>query len=338
MIWRARIIGLQVLLAGVVMAGGGLALVAAVPAAQAVVVDRVAAVVNDSVITWSEVYELGGEHIETEVRAAGGSEAVRRRLELDVLDVLVDRQLVEQEMKRLDIDVNEADIERALGDICKQNGLEREQLRREIENAGLEWEAYLTELKSNLREMKFSGQVLGPRIVTRDDDLEDLYRRQRESLAGPPTVRLQAVFIPYAPEDGEDAVAHALASAQAAREEVMAGRLFEEVVARWSVEPYSSTGGDMGSFQKGDLVGTLDRAAFALEEGGVSEPIVTPQGVFILRAAKRIAAQPPALDEIRDELEQQLMMEKTEEARAQWLNQARRRASVKVLLEPADEE
>lgn len=82
--------------------------------ASAALVDRVAAVVNNDVVVLSEVYELGGDHIEEVVQ--GSSEASRRSAELEVLDALVARRLIEQEMRRLSLDVTDADMERAIAD------------------------------------------------------------------------------------------------------------------------------------------------------------------------------------------------------------------------------
>ena len=66
--------------------------------AHAVVVDRIAAVVNSDVITLSEVYALGGDFIEQRTLEDGGADAARRAAELEVLDSLIMRRLISQEV------------------------------------------------------------------------------------------------------------------------------------------------------------------------------------------------------------------------------------------------
>ena len=56
-------------------------------AAFAAPADRIAAVVNDEVVTLSEVYEMGRDFIET--RAQSGLAGERRTAELEVLDSLI---------------------------------------------------------------------------------------------------------------------------------------------------------------------------------------------------------------------------------------------------------
>jgi len=306
----------------------GLSLAAAPLRAE--VVDRIAAVVNDDLITWTEVYEIGADHIE------GGATAdpvARRGLELEVLDVLIGRRLVEQEMRRLDMAVGEQDVERALSDIARQNGLDREQLQVEVEASGMEWDAYLAELEENLREMMFNQQVLGPRITIRDDELRDAYRRSTAALAGPEQAHLQTMLLAFPADATEEQQAEVLAQAVEIRQQALDGSVFADLAAEHSAEPYADRRGEMGTFRQGELVGTLDVPAFATAVGSVAEPIITPQGVFLLHVVTRGQPEAPAFEVVKDRLQQQLMELKYEEAREQWEVQMRRRAAVKVLLE-----
>ena len=304
------------------------------PSARAEIVDRIAASVNDDIITWSEIYELGGEHIERELAGGEGQDSQRRVLEIEVLDVLIGRRLVEQEMRRLDLDVTDQDVERALGDIARQNGLDRAQLQSEVEASGLAWDDYLDELGENLREMKFNQQVLSPRITVRDDELRDAYRRSIASFTGPEQATLRVIFLAIDPGAAEEEHQAVLAQALELRERVAAGADFGDLAAEHSAEPYASRRGEMGSFQQGELVGELGRPAFSTPVGQVAEPISTAQGVFLMQVVDRVQPDPPAFEEVQDRLRSRLMEEKFEEAREQWLLQARRRSAVKVLLEP----
>ena len=100
------------------------------------IVDRVAAVVNDDVITLSEVYELGGEFIEKAVEDASGNPTRRREAEIEVLDSLIKRHLISQEIAKLGLDVTDVELDRTVDDIARRNGLERDQLRSEVEKSG----------------------------------------------------------------------------------------------------------------------------------------------------------------------------------------------------------
>ncbi len=292
-------------------------ILAGAASAHAAVIDRLAAVVGSDVITWSEIYETAGPEIERQLEGRTDPMA-RRALELEILEALVERRLVEQEMRRLAIDVDDADVERALGDIARQNGLEREGLQAAVEASGLAWDAYLSELRANLRDMKFNQQVLTSRITVRDDELKDAWRRHAAEWMGPAGVRLEGVMIPVAEGDPEGVAALAQA-----REVAAAVR-----VGSRGLEP-------MGTFRPGELFEALDRAAATLAPGEVSEPVPTPRGVFVLRVVERLEPTPPPFEEVQERVRQVVMQEKLGQAREQWVAQAKRRTSVTVLLEPA---
>src|SRR5687768_1902338 len=98
--------------------------------ARAAVVDRVAAVVEDQVIMLSQVYELGAEFIAEKCGAPSGP--CVDEAELEVLDALIKRALVREELERLDMQVTGTDVDQAIDRILEQYGLEdRQTLRTE---------------------------------------------------------------------------------------------------------------------------------------------------------------------------------------------------------------
>ncbi len=256
-------------------------------------------------------------------------------MEFQVLDALIDRQLVQQEVQRLELDITDTELERALSDIARQNGLEREQLQQEIQRSGLAWDSYLDEIRSSLREMKFNQQVLSPRVSVREDELRDLYRRSVADYTDPPRVHLQGLFVPFSDPDTPESRAQGLAVVAQARKDILAGTPFADLASRLSVEPYASRGGDMGMFARGELVAELDGPAFSMSQGELSQPIVTAQGVFLLRVLEIVESTPPTFDDLKEQLRTRIMEGKMQDAREQWLAQARRRAALKILLEPA---
>ena len=287
-----------------------------------------AAVVNDEVITLSEVYEVGSEFIET--RAAEGE---RLQAEVEVAETLIERELIDQELSNLGLGITQVELDRTIDDIARQNGIDRENLRKEIESSGLSWRQYQDEIRESLKGMKFSQAVIRPRIAVKDDELKDAYKRLVASSQRPLVIDLGAIFLAVEPNADEESRASLLARAKEAHNRIVAGESFEAVAADVDEGPFGGQGGKMGTYRSGELVGNLDRSAFSLKNGETSDPVEAPQGVFILHCFSLVEEDAIAFEDVKDKLFEQVYAARIEDEKAQWTAQARRNASVQVKLQ-----
>ncbi len=302
--------------------------------AQAASVDRIAAVVNDEVITLSEVYDLGREFIDA--RAQSGDVNERRVAELEVLDTLIRRRLVEQTAVELQIDATDEDVDRAVSDIARRNGVEQKALRSEIERSGVSWQGYREEIKEVIREQKFTQMLIRPRIVENEDELRDAYRRMLNEADQPVRVQLGAIFLafPSGPDSDQE---QTVALATKVRSRILGGESFASVSAEVDQGPYGANGGTMGTFSDGELVGELNVAAFTTEVGKVSKPVVTGQGVFLLEVRQREKIPMKPYEEVRDEISSKVFEGRIEREKDAWYQQARREAAVVIKLKEPQE-
>lgn len=317
-------------LAVVGLAGGSLCL--RTPAA-AEIVDRVAAVVDNDVLTLSEVYELGGDYIEQAAASSSGDSTVRRDLELEVLDTLILRRLISQEMVRLGMDVTDEELDRSVADIAGRNSMELSALRREVESQGMPWASYREEIRENLRQSKFNSYVIQPRISVNEDELADAYRRMFETGHRPKVIDLGAMFFKTPPGADEAAMGDVMERASSARNRVAGGEAFGAVAAEVDEGGFGRTQGKMGTYEEGQLQAEMATVAFALEVGQISEPVVTPRGVFVFTVFEARRKAPPEMESVRDQLLDQVYAGRIEEETDQWYRQARRRSAVEIKLE-----
>ncbi|MEL6342587.1 MAG: peptidylprolyl isomerase [Myxococcota bacterium] len=320
----------------------------------AAIVDRVAAVVNGDVITLSEVYEFAGDFIEQ--RATSSTE--RRDAELEVLDSLILRRLISQEIERLGLDVTDVELDRTIDDIANRNQLSREELRREIERSGLPWSEYRLELQENLRQSKFNQAIIQPRITINDDELKDAYRRLLSGSELPEIADVGAIYLAPPPELGDVDLNTLTPEQRAVAEEQIqiiqnqqielqrlietikaradAGEDFAALSAEYDQGPYGAQGGKMGSYREGELVPALNDPVFALDVGETSAPVATAQGVFILHVFDRYEEEPPPFEDVRDQLTEQVYAGRIDAETDLWYQQTRRRSAIQIKLQELD--
>lgn len=293
-------------------------------AAAISVVDRVAAVVNDDIVLQSEVYELGASYIADNI-AKGKS---RRAAEGEVLEVLIERKLVDQEVIKLGLEPNEQEIDRAADDAARRNGLDREGLKAELAKQGMSWESYRSEMKASLKEYKFAQVVLRPRITITDDELKDLWLRSGN--AGQEEASLSALALKLPPNATPEQIAAVRARADEVVAKVKAGTPFAELAAAYDEESFKEQGGQMGTFARGKLVGALDQVAFSAPVGEATV-VEFPGRVFVLVVTHRGAAT-TGFEQAKEELSNQIFSSRLEDEKERWFQQARRSAAIRILL------
>jgi peptidyl-prolyl cis-trans isomerase C len=129
-------------------------------------------------------------------------------------------------------------------------------------------------------------------------------------------------------------VSHILVRTEPEIQEVLAelkqGKDFAEVARARSIDGSAANGGSLGTFGRGRTVAEFEEAAFALQVGETSAPVLTQFGYHVIKMTDRQPAQIKPLDEVRDEVRSALVSQYVETL----LQGLRSAAKVKV-LQPA---
>ncbi len=291
-----------------------------------VLADRVVAVVNDDVILLSEVYAFK-DYIEGQAAASSDPAAARSKAEHDVVDRILQQRLVAQEVTRLHLEVSEQEIDRNIDEIAQRNGMDRDQLKLEVQKE-MTWEQYRAELAKGLQEQKFGQSVLRPRINITEDELKDAFIRETQD--APQVAHVQAIFLSW-PVGGDEAAKAAVRTKAAEVIKLAATGDFAALSKQYDEGPFGAAGGEMGKFKAGELVGPLDAAMQATATGGISAPIETPQGIFLLKVADRTAGAND-FEAMRPKLEEAVFQSRMADEQERWFEQAKRQAAIRILL------
>ena len=301
--------------------------------AQPVVADRIAAVVNHDVVTLSEIYDLGGDFIAGRCSAAPNRDACILQAEQEVLDALIKRTLVRQELTRLDMTVSGTDVDAAIETIVRENQLtDRKALREEIERSGVGWANYRDQLLEQLRVQRFQQMVLGPRVSISEAELQSRYDSMVGEISGELEVRLEA-FGALASEDSEQTQA-LVSELNGVIASINAGEM------DWSaaVEQYDTVGlaNVIGgsSYRKGELARQVEEVVFEADLNTVLEPILVDKVFFVLRVTSREegAGNVKSFEDSKGDLQQAVFQEKIASVEEEWYQITRRQAAIRLLL------
>jgi len=251
--------------------------------ADTAMIDRILATVNGDIITLSEFGRFKALMYMGSPEKPAGREADR-----ELLNSLIEKKLLLQEAKRLEVEVKGKEVEDALEDMLKRNNINVKTLREELAKQGATVEDYKILLKEELMQSHVVGRQVHSKISITDKDVEDYYRKNMQSGEKKgPRVRIQQILL-LLPRDASPGKAGEVErSAADVHQKLVAGDSFEELAAMYSEGAEAKTGGDLGYFHKGELMPEIEKVAFDLKEGEVSPVIKTALGFHIIKVLKK---------------------------------------------------
>jgi len=302
--------------------------------AQPAVIDRIAATVNGDVVTLGELVERSGdEYRRAEVLPAGAErDAARRKALRRAFDLVLVEKLLAAQAAELGLEATDAQIEAAIEDIKKRNGLDESRLDEALAQQGLDRTSFRQQIRTNLETYNLLGYKVRNRVKVTDEDLRNYYQRHSAEFAGEEEIHVRHIFLPLAETAGAAEEAKVRAAGEKILQRLATGEDFAAVARESSKGPGAAEGGDLGWLRRGVVQKALEDAAFSLKAGQISGLVRAGPGLHVLKIEERRLGGAKSFDEAKEELRERLSNEQLETYRAQYLEELKRDALVELRL------
>jgi peptidyl-prolyl cis-trans isomerase SurA len=256
--------------------------------AKAAVEQRIAAIVNDDVVSVQDLNDRLGLVLMTS--RIPDQQQARARLAQQVLRGLIEEALQLQEASRLSIGVDEAEIERALAEIAGRNKMSVEQMQQLLGENDINEQTLLDQLRAQISWLKIVNQKIRPQVSVTVDQLEVAVQEARRN-QGQPEYLLSEIVLPVDNPSEEGTVAE-----DAARlvQTLSEGASFEALARQVSASATAARGGDVGWVPASTIPPELVSALERLRPGDVSQPLRSPVGFYIFQMRDRRLGVAPA--------------------------------------------
>lgn len=277
-------------------------------------VEGIAAIVNDEPISFSDVRQRA-----TLLMMGIGQEPspeLQRQMLNQALEQLIDERLQIQEATEYDVEVEEADIASAIGDMAAQSNLTRDALFEQLQTIGINPTSLEDQMRAEISWRRIMGGLYGSRIRISPNQIDEQIARLQRS-ASQTQYQVSEIFL-YTANDEENA--QAVAAAESLLNQLRQGAPFQLAAQRFSSAPTAATGGDMGWITVDTLDSRLADALEALPGPGITNPISVDNGVYLLalRSKREPADQTPLVD-----LRQLIATDNSEETLTRAINDIR---------------
>lgn len=150
------------------------------------VVDRIVAIVNDEIITYSMVAEAFIPYEKT-IREKGypldKEIELRFKIRSNLIQQLIDQEITNQAVKKAQISVSDGEVDNYIERIKQMNSFTDEDLRKMLDKEGVELAQYKKEIKNILLRNKLIQYEVQSRIVVTQKEIDDYYEKNKESFA-----------------------------------------------------------------------------------------------------------------------------------------------------------
>lgn len=282
--------------------GLGLLAPLAAPATAQETINRVVLRINDEILTLHEYEKRKEAEVNTVLADPQISPADRQErlagIGPEVMQQVFREMLLESFARRNGVTVSEREVDDAVRQVQERQGFTNSQeLLRALEQAGLT----LEELRHNLRQELLLSTVVRREVTGKieigDDEQRAYYRSHPEEFEVEEERRLEEVIVL---EDSGLPREELLATAQKILAELVAGAELEEVAARYQDQGVSTGVVDLGWVKREDLESNLADAAFAVPEGGYTEPVEARGGFHVVHAAEVKEGYVRPFEEVQD--------------------------------------
>lgn len=319
------------------MALGGLVLPGLALGAEAAVVDRILAVVNEDVITQYDMDTLLRpllQNIRSQQLPPERELQAVRQLRAEMLNNLIDTKLTEQEVKRYNITITDEEVENYIQQLKQRRSTTDEQLRGLLAEQGMTLEDYRREVKLQLQRTKLVNREVRSKVVITEAEIRAYYEKNKAKYGGGTQYHLWNLFVKLPPQ----ASTQDREAAQSMLEEVLAelrrGRRFQEIVRMTAQISLNVQGSDLGLFRIEELTPRLREVVRGLKAGQFSPVVETDFGyqIVFVEEIKETASRP--LPQVESEIQDILFRERVDSRFTAWLSELRKRSHIKVMAEP----
>ncbi len=300
-------------------------------AEEAQVVDGIAAVVNGDVITYSQVRALSAPREKLLRQQLTGKDLDNKLIELRQLALkdLIDRRLVIQAFKKESYQIPDHIVDERMHQIIRESfGGDRNTFIKTLEAQNYTLGEFKEKETERIMVQAMRSHNVKMNSIISPPKVEEYYKKHRAEFTSKEQIKLRMIMI-----SGQKDTANAPAQ-KALAEEVLGklagGAEFDRTAQVYSEDSTRDNGGDWGWIEHNTLAAPLEKFAFNMPVGRISNIIDYAGNYYILKVEDKHGGSTKSLAEMRSDIEKRLIQEEAQGIQERWIASLRAKAYIKT--------
>lgn len=235
----------------------------------------------------------------------------------DVLQSLVNQKMIEMEIKKEGIKVPRTDVDEEVEKYKEGYGGEAA-FKRALKASGIK----AADFENNIKEYLALKKLMEKRITITEKEMQSYFNENKDQFEQKEQVTASHILV-------KDK-----ASANHVVKKLSEGENFAALAGKYSTdEMTSASGGNLGTFGRGETVKELEDAVFSMKVREISAPVKTEYGYHIIKLEGKIKAKKADYEAVKDKIRSTLFESKMNEEIPMWLEEIKEGYDVKYLLD-----
>ncbi|MBA4094896.1 MAG: molecular chaperone SurA, partial [Candidatus Accumulibacter sp.] len=246
------------------------------------VIDSIAVVVNDEVITKNEVAKRV-ESVMQRMRAAGAQIPDQADLQRQVIESMIVERAQIQLAKEMGVRVDDAMLDRAIGGIAEQQKMNVQQLRDALEKEGTTFAAFREEIRNEMMLQRLRQHEVDNKIQVSDAEVDTFIAARKAAAAERVEMNLAQIRVRIPENASPEQIAARRARAEEIARQLRTGADFAKIAATYSDAGDALKGGEIGWLDSQRLPEAFAKALAPLKPGQVTPIIKSATAFHILK-------------------------------------------------------
>lgn len=253
------------------------------------------------------------------------------KIKNDVLESLIDREVLFQESKKKGIEVKADAISDQLKSI-KQKYPDEAQFAKLLKDMGLTESDVESQIKRGMAIQQLINMEVAEKVKISDEESKAYYDNHPEFFKKPEQVRASHILIKVDENASEAQKTEARKKIKEVQQKLQKGEDFAMLAKTYSEGPSGPGGGNLGYFQRGQMVKPFEDAAFSLKTGETSDIVETRFGYHLIKVFDKQPEKTMTYAEIKDQLDEHLKKQKLETEVDVYIDNLREDAKIEKFL------
>ena len=295
-------------------------------------VEEIYAIVNDEIITFSELENFKkGMTIELQSRFSGAELLTEiNKMKTGLLDLVIGRKVLISKAKEKNYDMNQY-LELVIKEIMTRNKLEtKDDLLKALKSQGISYEDFKKQRLEQLMQEKFIQESLGSRIVIDTSEIISYYKENIEKYTIPSKFKLNCIFLNKDHYFTEESIK---SKSETITDKLKVSNDFIKTAEEYSELEGESNNYELGTYSKGELDSELENAATILAVSKFSDWIKTETGWYILQLVDRTEPKLKEYKKVKKQIENILHEGKRQKEILILIEELKKESYIKIIKE-----